>query len=105
MQVILYLIVLHKEIVPLLKWHRTIKEFGWKSEATELLCTYQCGEIATKLGTAPRRTEVRWCNSVRRQGFWDRWQPYLREGLADLVVLIMRRVCGEASAGFRWSFV
>ena len=43
--------------------------------------------------------------SVRRQGFWDRRRPELREGLAHLVVLIMRPICGEASAGFRWSFV
>jgi membrane-bound lytic murein transglycosylase MltF len=42
---------------------------------------------------------------VRRQGFWDRRRPELREGLAHLVVLIMRPICGEASAGFRWSFV
>ncbi len=40
---------------------------------------------------------------VRRQGFWDRWPPELREDLAHLVGLIMRRICGEASAGFRWS--
>ncbi len=42
---------------------------------------------------------------VRRQGFWDRWPPELREDLAHLVGLIMRRICGEASAGFRWSLV
>ena len=42
---------------------------------------------------------------VRSQRFWDRWLPDLREGLAHLVGLIMRRICGEASAGFRWSFV
>jgi hypothetical protein len=43
--------------------------------------------------------------SVRRQGFWDRWMPELREDLAHLVRLIMRRICGEASAAFRWFFV
>ncbi len=43
--------------------------------------------------------------TVRRQGFWDRWLPELREGLAHLVGLIMRRICGEASVAFRWSFV
>ena len=43
--------------------------------------------------------------AVRRQCFWDRLRPDLREGLALLVGLIMRRICGEASAGFRWSFV
>jgi len=37
---------------------------------------------------------------VRRQGFWDRCLPELREGLAHLLVLIMRRICGEASAAF-----
>ncbi|WP_107893485.1 IS66 family insertion sequence element accessory protein TnpB [Rhodovulum imhoffii] len=42
---------------------------------------------------------------VRRQGFWDRWLPELREGLAHLVGLIMRRIFGEASAALRWSFV
>lgn len=42
---------------------------------------------------------------VRRQGFWDRWLPDLREGLAHPVVLIMRRICHEASVAFRWSFV
>ncbi|WP_224826210.1 acyltransferase, partial [Cognatishimia sp. MH4019] len=42
---------------------------------------------------------------VRRQGFWDRWAPELREDLAHLVGLIMRPICGEASAVFRWSFV
>ena len=43
--------------------------------------------------------------AVRRQGFWDRWAPELREDLAYLVYMIMRRICGEASAGFRWSLV
>ena len=43
--------------------------------------------------------------TVRRQGFWDRWAPELREDLAYLVHMIMRRICGEASAGFRWSLV
>jgi len=42
---------------------------------------------------------------VRRQGFWNRWRPKLREGLAHLVGLIMRLICGEAIAGFRWSSV
>ena len=42
---------------------------------------------------------------VRRQGFWDRWLPELREDLAHQVIAIMRRICGEASAAFRWSFV
>ncbi len=47
----------------------------------------------------------RFTHFVRRQGFWDRWPPELREDLAHLVGLIMRRICGEASAGFRWSLV
>ncbi len=38
---------------------------------------------------------------VRRQGFWDRWRPELREDLAHLVGLIMRRIWGEASIAFR----
>ena len=45
------------------------------------------------------------CAIVRRQGFWDRWLPELIEGVAHLVAVIMRRHCGEASAGFRLSFV
>lgn len=43
--------------------------------------------------------------AVRRQGFWDRWWRELRECLAHLVGLIMRRICGEASGAFRLSFV
>ncbi len=42
---------------------------------------------------------------VRRQRFWASWRPDLREGLAHLVGLIMRRICGEASAGLRLSVV
>ncbi|PYC46609.1 sterol desaturase, partial [Litorivita pollutaquae] len=36
-------------------------------------------------------------NIVRRQVFWDHWQPNLRESLAHLVDLIMRRVFCDAS--------
>jgi hypothetical protein len=43
--------------------------------------------------------------SVRRQGFWDQERPNLRESLAHLVGLIIRRVGGDASAAFRVSFV
>jgi len=42
---------------------------------------------------------------VRRQGFWVQWQLKLRESLAHLVVLIMRRVVCDASGAFRVSFV
>ena len=42
---------------------------------------------------------------VRRQGFWDRWLPDLRECVAHLVGLIMRRIFGEASVALRGSFV
>ena len=42
---------------------------------------------------------------VRRQGFWNQWRPKLRESLAHLVGLIMRRAGGDASAAFRVSFV
>lgn len=42
---------------------------------------------------------------VRHQSFWASWRPDLREGLAHLVGVIMRRICGEASAGFRLSVV
>jgi len=41
--------------------------------------------------------------TVRRQGFWDQWRPELRESLAHLVALIMRRVRGDASVAFRAS--
>ena len=44
-------------------------------------------------------------HSVRRQSFWASWRAELREGLAHLVHVIMRRICGEASAAFRWSSV
>ncbi len=37
--------------------------------------------------------------------FWARLRPDLREDLAHLVCLIMRRICGEASVAFRWSSV
>ena len=56
-------------------------------------------EIAAKRQLHP--TQV----SVRRQGFWDQWLPKLRESLAHLVGLIMRRVVCDASVAFRVSFV
>jgi integrase len=43
--------------------------------------------------------------AVRRQGFWNQWLPKLRESLAHLVCLIMRRSGGDASVAFRVSFV
>jgi hypothetical protein len=43
--------------------------------------------------------------TVRRQVFWDQERPNLRESLAHLVGLIIRRVGGDASAAFRVSFV
>jgi hypothetical protein len=42
---------------------------------------------------------------VRRQGFWNKWRPNLRESLARLVGLIMRHAGGDASAKFRAFFV
>ena len=42
---------------------------------------------------------------VRRQGFWVQRRPKLRESLAHLVGLIMRRVACDASGAFRVSFV
>ena len=42
---------------------------------------------------------------VRRQGFGNQWRPNLRESLAHLVGLIMRRAGGDASVAFRASFV
>lgn len=43
--------------------------------------------------------------NVRRQGFWNQWRPKLRESLAHLVGLIMRRAVGDASVALRVSFV
>ncbi|MEO1108946.1 MAG: hypothetical protein AAFX90_13590 [Pseudomonadota bacterium] len=40
-------------------------------------------------------------HAVRRQGFWDRRLPVLREDLAHLFGLIMWQICGEGSAGFQ----
>ena len=42
---------------------------------------------------------------VHRQGFCDGLQPDLREGAAYPIGLIMRWICGKASAWFRWSCV
>ena len=42
---------------------------------------------------------------VRRQGFWDQCGPKLRERLAHLVGLIMRRAGDDASVALRVSFV
>jgi hypothetical protein len=42
---------------------------------------------------------------VRRQSFWVPMRPRLRESLAHLVGLIMRRVVCDASVAFRVSFV
>ena len=44
-------------------------------------------------------------DGVRRQGFWDQERPNVRESLAHLVGLIMRRAGGDASGAFRASFV
>jgi hypothetical protein len=41
---------------------------------------------------------------VRRQGFWNQWRPKLRESLAHLFGLIMRRAVGDASVASRVSF-
>ncbi len=43
--------------------------------------------------------------SVRRQSFWNQEQLKLRERLAHLVGLIMRRVACDASGALRASFV
>ena len=43
--------------------------------------------------------------AVRRQGFWDQWRPKLRESLAHLFGLIMRRAGGDASVALRVSSV
>ena len=43
--------------------------------------------------------------TVRRQSFWNQERPKLRESLAHLISVIMRRVVCDASAAFRASFV
>jgi hypothetical protein len=43
--------------------------------------------------------------TVRGQGFWDQERPNLRESLAHLVGLIMRRAGCDASVALRVSFV
>jgi len=42
---------------------------------------------------------------VRRQGFWNQWRPKLRERVAHLVGLIMRRAGGDVSVALRVSLV
>ncbi|CAN0584366.1 unnamed protein product, partial [Ectocarpus sp. 12 AP-2014] len=42
---------------------------------------------------------------VRRQGFWNQRWPKLRESLAHLFSLIMRRAVGDASVALRVNFV
>ena len=44
-------------------------------------------------------------DSVRRQVFWNQELRKLRESLAHLVGLIMRRACGDAIVALRVSFV
>jgi hypothetical protein len=43
--------------------------------------------------------------AIRRQGFWDQERPNLRESLAHLVGLIMRRAVCDVSVALRESFV
>ena len=43
--------------------------------------------------------------TVRRLSFWNQEQLKLRESLAHLVGLIMRRACGDASVALRVSSV
>ncbi len=43
--------------------------------------------------------------AVRRQGFLDQWLRKLRESLAHLFGLIMRRAGGDASVALPVSFV
>ena len=42
---------------------------------------------------------------VRRQSFWNQWALKLRESLAHLFGLIMRRAGGDASVALRVSSV
>ena len=50
-------------------------------------------------------TPLKISESVRRQSFWVQRRPKLRECLAHLVGLIMRRAGDDASVALRVSFV
>ncbi len=52
-----------------------------------------------------RHTDVFRYTRVRRQSFWDQERPNLRECLAHLFGLIMRRAGGDASVALRVSSV
>ena len=70
---------------------------GFKIEVTGSGFVYHEGE--------PLLGEFSKIEVVRRQSFWNQWRPNLRESLAHLVCLIMRRVVCDASVAFRASFV
>ena len=77
----------------------TVKDHG--------LCVLPEGYIV-KHKTRNRLQRMAACRShrsVRRQGFWNQGRPKLRESLAHLVDLIMRRAVCDASVALRVSFV
>src|SRR2546430_13955013 len=81
-----------------------------ESALTDLMHLNGWGSINTDLAEGLRSRFIadweRWdvCG-VRRQSFWDRRWPKLRESLAPLVCNIMRLADGAASGGWRWFVV
>ena len=78
--------------------HGAVKRRGCRQHATDLIQP-RLGHSADLLGC---RTLD---EGVRRQGFGVQWRPKLRESLAHLVGLIMRRDVCDASIAFRASLV
>ena len=81
--------------------HRLIGRHAYRQIREGLVCVGFCSCIATTY-TNGRQFTFR---AVCRQGFWDQWRSKLRESLAHLVGLIMRRAGGDASVALRVSFV
>jgi hypothetical protein len=63
--------------------------------------------IVTKVFVQRLTMPVSHCvnHTVRHQSFWNQWRLKLRESLAHLFGLIMRRTGGDASVALRVSFV
>jgi hypothetical protein len=67
------------------------------SPASEWIIDVSRASMAESGGNIP--------GSVRHQSFWNQWRLKLRESLAHLFGLIMRRAGGDASVALRVSFV
>ncbi len=67
---------------------------------SSIISDYDSDVRAGSLNTESTKIEP-----VRRQGFWNQLRPKLKESLAHLVGLIMRRAGGDASGALRVSFV